>query len=234
MNVGRVAWALFLWTWVLVPAVARAADVWLPVNVPPRTEASWVMQQARVNGASMQVLELHSRLPADELLAYFRRDWGRFGAAAPLETRQAPWRKLTVQQDPVQMVLQVQPAEGGGSHALLSQMNYRDVQRNYVPRDLPALEPLQLKQVSETWDGPKRSQLIQFGGAASFESIQQRLREHWLRQGWRTVFDRGSSQGPHQWLASFERGASSVDIVVAEAARGGALSVMVNLMDTSP
>lgn len=210
------------------------ADAWLPLSLPPRTEASWVMRDARVNGLPMQVQELHSQLPVDELLAYFKRDWRRFGGGVePLETEQGAWRKLSLQRDPVQLVVQVERDGRGGTRALLSQMNYRDQQRDYMPRDLPALAPLQVNQVSETRDGPKRSQLVQFGGDASFEIIQQRLRQHWSRSGWNPVFDRGAP-GQRQWLASFDKGASSVDIVLTQAGPREPLALTINLLETEP
>lgn len=214
--------------------LAQAADAWLPLNLPPRTESTWVLREARVNGLPMQVLELRSQLSAEELLAYFKRDWRRFsGSVAPLETEQGNARKLTLQQDPVQAVVQVEKDGRGGSRALLSQMNYRDVQRDFIPRGLPSLAPLQVTQVSDTRDGPKRSQLVQMGGAASFEIIQQRLRQHWSRAGWRPVFDR-SAPGQRQWLASFEKDAGSVDIVLTQAGANEPLALTLNLLETQP
>lgn len=217
------------------PVAARAGEAWLPLTLPPRTESTWVLREARVNGLPMQVLELHSQLPADELLAYFKRDWRRYsGSVVPLETEQGNWRKLTLQQDPVQVVVQVEKDGRGGSHAMLSQMNYRDVQRDYVPRSLPTLSPLQVTQVSETRDGPRRSWLVQFGGDASFEIIQQRLRQHWGRPGWRPVFDRSAPGQQRQWLASFEKDSTSVDIVLTQAGAREPLALTLNLLESEP
>ncbi|MEO6279431.1 hypothetical protein [Roseateles sp.] len=218
----------------LAGSSAAWADDWLSLSLPPRTDASWVMRDARVNGLPMQVQELNSELPVDELLAFFKRDWRRFGASvAPLEAEQGAWRKLTLQREPVQLVVQVQRSGRGGSRALLSQMNYRDVQRDYIPRSLPQLAPLQVTQVSDTRDGPRRSQLVQLGGEASFEIIQQRLRQHWSRAGWRPIFDR-ATPGQRQWLASFEKDLSSVDIVLTQASSNEPLALTLNLLETQP
>ena len=225
--------ALGLWLYA-APAMLWAATDWLPLTLPPRTDASWALRDARVNGLPMQVQELTSELPVDELLAFFKRDWRRFGGSvAPLETTQGEWRKLTVQRDPVQLVVQAQRNGRGGTHALVSQVNYRDLQRDYLPRNLPSLAPLQVSQVSETRDGPKRSQLVQLGGEASFENIQQRLRQHWSRAGWRPVFDR-AAPGQRQWLASFDKGSSSVDIVLTQAGPREPLALTINLLDAEP
>lgn len=216
------------------PLAALAADAWLPLNLPPRTESSWVMRDARVNGLPMQVLELQSELPVDELLAFFKRDWRRFGGSfAPMESEQGAWRKLTLQQDPVQIVAQVERNGRGGSRALLSQMNYRDLQRDYVPRDLPMLAPLQVMQVSDTRDGPRRSRLVQMGGNASFEITQQRLRQYWSGAGWRTVFERGTT-AQRQWLASFDRGTASVDVVLTQPGPREPLALTLNLLEVQP
>lgn len=215
------------------PVTALAADGWLSPNLPPRTESSWVMRDARVNGLPMQVLELQSELSVDELLAYFKRDWRRLSSTAPLESQQGSWRKLTLQRDPVQLVVQVEHDGRGGARALLSQMNYRDLQRDYVPRDLPTLAPLQVIQVSDTRDGPKRSRLVQMGGDASFEITQQRLRQHWSRAGWRPVFERGANE-QRQWLASFDRGPASVDIVLTQAGPREPLALTINLLEVDP
>lgn len=230
-RAARTAWGMCL---LAAASLAHAGDAWLPLGVPPRTESTWVLREARVNGLATQVLELRSELSADELLAYFKRDWRRHGGSvAPLETTQGHWRKLTLQQDPVQVVAQVERDGRGGSRALLSQINFRDVQRDYLPRGLPALAPLQVLQVSDTRDGPKRSQLVQWGGDASFEVIQQRLRQHWSGAGWRPVFDR-ATPGQRQWLASFEKGLASVDIVLTQAGAREPLALTLNLLETQP
>lgn len=235
MRQARRAAETALGIWLLAGAGAAAAGAaWLPLSLPPRTESTWVLRDARVNGLPMQVLELRSQLSADELLAYFKRDWRRYGGSvAPLESEQGPWRKLTLQQDPLQLVVQVEKDGNGGSRALLSQMNYRDAQRDYLPRNLPVLTPLQVTQVSETRDGPRRSQLVQLGGEASFEIIQQRLRQHWSRAGWRPVFDR-AAPGQRQWLASFDKGTSSVDIVLTQAGPREPLALTLNLLEGEP
>lgn len=218
----------------LWPALAaQAAEAWLPLELPPRTQSHWVLREARVNGLPMQVLELSSELPEEALLAYFRREGRRHSGVSPQEQAQGPWRQISFRRDPVQVVAQVQGDGRGGSHALLSQMNYRDLKRDYVPRELPALHPLQVTQVSETRDGPKRSQLVQLGGEASFELTQQRLRQHWSRAGWHPVFDR-QAPGERQWLASFEKGSTSVDIVLTQADARAPLALTLNLMDATP
>ncbi len=230
---ARGAASVALGLWLFASAGVALADAWLPLTLPPRTDASWVMRDARVNGLPMQVQELNSELPVDELMAFFKRDWRRFGGLVPMEATQGNWRKLTVHRDPVQMVVQVERSSGGGSRALLSQMNYRDRQRDYIPRNLPSLAPMQVTQVSETRDGPKRSQLVQMAGDASFEITQQRLRQHWSRAGWRPIFDRGVP-GQRQWLASFDKGTSSVDIVLTQAGPRDPLSLTLNLLETQP
>ena len=233
MGQARRAAETALGIWLLTAGGAAIADAWLPLSLPPRTESTWVLRDARVNGLPMQVLELHSQLSSDELLAFFRRDWRRYASTAPLETEQGSWRKLSLQRDPLQLVVQVEKDAGGGSRALLSQMNYRDAQRDYLPRNLPSLAPLQVTQVSETRDGPRRSQLVQMGGEASFEITQQRLRQHWSRAGWRPVFDRGEP-AQRQWLASFDKGTSSVDIVLTQAGPREPLALTINLLEGQP
>ncbi|MFG6412607.1 hypothetical protein ACG02S_01705 [Roseateles sp. DC23W] len=193
-----------------------------------------MLRDARVNGLPVQVLELRSELPTEELLAYFKRDWRRYSSVAPLETEQQHWRKLTLQQGPVQVVVQIErDGRSGGSRALLSQMNFRDVQRDYIPRDLPSLAPLHVTQVSDTRDGPKRSRLVQMGGDASFEITQQRLRQYWSRAGWRAVFERSANE-QRQWLASFDRGPASVDIVLTQAGPREPLALTINLLEVEP
>jgi len=216
-------------------ACAAQATDWLALRLPPRTQAEWVIERGRVNGVPTQVQQLDSELSADELIAFFRREWTGLGGR-PQAGQTPAWRSLAWQRDPLQIVLQVsrgQPALRGHTSALLSQMNLRDTQRNFLPRELPDLPASHVSQMTETQDGPRRSRLVQLSTTGGFEITQQRLRRHW--QGWTPLHDQArTEQGSRQWLASFAQGELSVDIVLAQAGINSPSLLTINLLDTAP
>lgn len=235
----------------LVPLPALA-DRWLALRLPPRTQSEWVIQDGRVNGVPTQVQQLESELGPEELLGFFSREWTGLGGL-PKAGTQRGWRTLALQRDPLQVVLQVQPASGnsnggGGSLALLSQMNLRDRQTDFVPAELPTLPSTRITQVTESHDGARRSRLVQLASDAGFDLTQQRLRAHWQRGGWRPTHD--SAAGPtrtgnsagnfaatattRQWLASYDQANASLDVVMAQAPGSGQVLMTIHLLDTRP
>jgi hypothetical protein len=180
--------------------------------------------------------------PAD-LLEFFNREWRGLGGL-PKAGEQGAWRTLAMQRDPLNVVVQVQAnsdSRNSGSVALLSQMNLRDRQIDFVPPDLPRLPSTRVMQVTETFDGARRSRLVQLASDAGFELTRQRLRSHWQRLGWRVVHDADAKPAPagslaagRHWLAAFEQGNSSVDVVMGQAPGSNQLLLTVNLLDTRP
>lgn len=216
--------------WVVLGAPLHAAG-WHEVQLPPQTEAEWVLQVASVNGIPTQVQQLHSALSAGELLAYFKRQWTQQGGQ-PSEGRQQAWRTLAWQRPPLQLVLQVQAAGAHGSTALLSQMNLEQRRRDFLPAELPVPALAQLQQVTDSRDGARRSQLVQYSSRAGLDGVQRQLQSYFVGQGWRQLYasNRGASAGERHWLAAYERDGRSVDVVLAE--RDAVLSLVFNLMDT--
>jgi hypothetical protein len=212
----------------LLCAAARAC-AWLDWQLPPRTQSEWVLQEAVVNGLPTQVLELKSELSGDELLAYFKRRWAVLGK--PRERRGSDGRSLAVQRDGVQMVLQLKPPPARGSHALLSQMNLAERRKDFVPAELPALPQARLLQVTESRDGARRSRLVQYSSPVAFEVTQNQLQRHWQR--WSTLHQHsGGAPGARQWLAAYQQGPRSVDLVLTQSA--GQTQILINLLDTQP
>lgn len=207
---------------------------WQAVQLPPQTESEWVLQEARVNGIPTQVQQLHSALPPAELIVFFKRQWTQQGGL-PREGRQQVWQTLAWQRPPLQLVLQVQPAgdRSQGSSALLSQMNMAERRVDFLPAELPVPALAQLQQVTESRDGARRSQLVQYSSRAGFDGVRRQLQAHWSRQGWRQIHagsSGGENVGRRHWLAAYERDGRSVDVVLAE--RDGLLSLVLNLLDT--
>ena len=146
VRMSCVAWALV--------GPAMAAD-WQVVQLPAQTESQWVMQEAVVNGVPMQVQQLNSALSPNELIAYFKRQATQQGAT-PREGKLQAWRTVAWSRAPLQILLQVQPAGGQGSTALLSQMNLDARRRDFLPAELPVPPLGQLQQVTESRDGARR------------------------------------------------------------------------------
>lgn len=223
-----------LWLCLAAPCAALASD-WRDFRIPPRSTAEWVLQDARVNGIKTRVQRFESELSTDEVLGFFRHEWTRDFAKAPRNTTAAGWRALSVQRVPMQFSMQVRPRAGGGSEGMLSQMNLQEIQRDFVPPELPRLPQFRVTQVTESHDGARRSRLVTLKSEAGFEITVQRLRSHWSRQGWSALHDQLVPQpGVRQWLAAFASGDRSVDVIVGHPQGRPESLVTINLLDTVP
>lgn len=102
------------------PALAGQAPVATPAPRLPEGAAITAVEQMRVNGVAVTVRRIESSLPAEELLAAFRRTWQSEDAAsvAPV-TMQGGWHILGRRRDHWFDTLQVRQ-QAGGPEARLS------------------------------------------------------------------------------------------------------------------
>lgn len=214
----------------LVLAMPASATSWEDDPLPPRTMAQWALVSALVNGVPMQAQQLRSELPVHQLLSYYEGRWKRLGS--PRTGRQGPWLTLSLDTEQLHLVLQVQ-ADGSGSQGLLSQAQWRERRRDFVPAELPQLLRSQITQVTETRDGPRRSRLVTLSCEDSLELTRQRIQAHARSRGWVAVVDQQQRQaGSRQWLGSYEFKGLSVDAVLVQADGATASHLTINFIDT--
>lgn len=218
MSLRRAAAALL----VACPAAATslAATVWPEVPPPPRAElVEWVARDSVVNGLPTRIERFETELTPSEVLSFYRQQWARATVGAPRETQAGGWQALsTLLPGGFQIAVQVRPRAGSGSEGLISVAAFREVRRDPVPAMLPRFADTKVAQVTESTDGPQRSQLVSMVSTESFEVNIARWRGEWQRRGWQLAFEQKppvGSDGVRTWLASFAKPPQSVDVALA-------------------
>ncbi|MDL5031333.1 hypothetical protein QRD43_05370 [Pelomonas sp. APW6] len=210
--------------------VSAHAASWEDGPLPPRTQAQWALVAAVVNGVPMQAQQLHSELPVQQLLSHYENQWKRLGSVKM--GRQGPWQTLSLHTDQLHLVLQAQ-ADGAGSRGLLSQAQWRDVRRDFMPVEMPAALRTQVNQVTETRDGPRRSRLVTAACPDGFEITRQRMVAHARSKGWTVVTDQVlRKDGARHWLAAYDAMGLSVDVVLTQADGASASHLTLNFTDS--
>lgn len=215
----------------LAVCVAAHAASWEDGPLPPRTQAQWALVAALVNGVPMQAQQLRSELPVQQVLSHYENQWKRLGSVQM--GRQGPWQTLSLHTDRLHLVLQVQ-ADGGGSRGLLSQAQWRDVRRDFMPVEMPPALRSQVNQVTETRDGPRRSRLVTAQCPDGFEITRQRMLAHARSKGWTVVTDQVQRKdGARHWLAAYDAKGLSVDVVLTQADGAATSHLTLNFTDSS-
>ncbi|WP_374676081.1 hypothetical protein [Ideonella sp.] len=197
-----------------------AAPAWPEVSPPPRTQhLEWVARDAVVNGLPTRIERFETELTPTEVLAHYRQQWARAAVGAPREVQGGDWRAVsTLLPDGFQVAVQVRPRAKAGSEGLISVSAFRDVRSDPVPALLPRFADTRVAQVTESVDGPMRSQLISMVSTATFEVNMSRWRGEWQRRGWALSFEQqppAARDGVRTWLASFAKPPQSVDLALS-------------------
>ena len=202
---------------------------------PPRASVEWVARDARVNGLPSRIERFESELSAQEVLTFYRTRWAHARVGAPRETESGPWRALSTLQGGFQLVVQVRPRGGQGSEGMLSVMNFGDAKRDFLPRDWPRWRDAKVTQVTESLDGPKRSQLVAMVSTEGFDTNVRRWREEWRRRGFEMSHEMApaAADGARSWVGSFDRGPQSADVAVSYREADRRTFVTVNLIGPS-
>ncbi|MGM9516116.1 hypothetical protein ACS5PK_17840 [Roseateles sp. DB2] len=216
----------------LLLAVCLAAHgaSWEDGPLPPRTQAQWTLVAAVVNGVPMQAQQLRSELSVQQVLTHYESQWKRLGSVQT--GRQGAWQTLSLHTERLHLVLQVQ-ADGSGSRGLLSQAQWRDVRRDFMPAEMPSALRTQVNQVTETRDGPRRSRLVTAQCPDGFEITRQRMLAHARAKGWTVVTDQVQRKdGARHWLAAYDAKGLAVDIVLMQADGAMSSHLTLNFIDS--
>lgn len=206
-----------LWLALLLAGPSQAVE-WPTVAPPPRAKLEWVARDAVINGLPTRVERFETELTPGEVLAHYRAQWARSAVGAPRETQSGTWRGLSTLSGGFQIAVQVRPRQPSGSEGLISTAHFRDMRREVLPAQLPSFADTRVTQVTESTDGPQRSQLVTLVSTQSFDLNVQRWRGEWTRRGYQVVFDQltpAGRDGVRTWLASFSKPPQSVDMALA-------------------
>lgn len=219
MSTARAAMAFLVAS--LAAGSGQAGTAWPEVPPPPRAQVvEWVARDSVVNGLPTRIERFETELTPSEVLSFYRQQWSRAAVGSPRGTQAGGWQALsTLLPGGFQIAVQVRPRQGGsGSEGLISVAAFREVRRDPVPPLLPRFADTKVAQVTESLDGPQRSQLVSMVSTESFEVNLARWRGEWQRRGWQLAFEQkppADRDGVRTWLASFAKPPHSVDLALA-------------------
>jgi hypothetical protein len=217
----------------LVSLGARAVTPWPEVPDLPRTKYELVAPEMRVNGVQTHVEVFNSELSAREVIEFFRAHWAAAPAGAPKDVSANGWSALSTVHGPFQIAVQVKPKSSTGSEGRISIANIVEIQRDWIPSDVPRFADTQIVQLTETRDGPTHSRLVTMLSKQAFEINVDRWRGEWIRRGYSLVQQSiPSTDGSgSQWVGSLSKGSATVDMVIAREPSGRITHITVNLLD---
>ncbi|MEK8031087.1 hypothetical protein AACH06_09700 [Ideonella sp. DXS29W] len=207
-----VAWACAL---AGVPA-AFAGATWPDPQDPPRSKVEWVSKDIRVNGLPTRIQHFESELSVDEVLGFYRKRWTKAGVPEPREVSAAGWQTIATLQDRYQLLVQVRGRSPQGSEGMLSVADLADMKSDYLPKEWPTWSNMRVLQVTESFDGPKRSHVISMVSDDGYDLNVRRVREEWLRRGYVLAHEQNNpaKAGQRGWVGIFDKASQSVDVTV--------------------
>ena len=212
-------------------ALAAASQTpWPEVPDPPRAKVAWVARDARINGLPTRIEHFESELGPDEVLAFYRAHWSQLPAGAPHAKRVGDWQTLSTVHGPFQIVVQAQPrlpvapgtapaqARSSGSQGMVSVANLGERRTDWMPADWPRFSDTTVAEVTDSVDGPLRSEYVVSLAHSDFEASISRWRGEWQRRGWLLVSEQRSAvgaPGARRWMAQFNKAPMSLDMTVS-------------------
>jgi hypothetical protein len=217
----------------VAPAVwAQPSTPWPELPAPPRSRSEWVAQNLRVNGLPTRIERFESELAVAEVLAHYRAHWARSPDGPPRETRVGEWDSIATLHGPFQIAVQARPRRPQGSQGYLSVANFVEAKADFVPAWLPLARELQVVQVSDSVDGPKRSELVLATTRDGFEIHLQRQRGEWLRRAWSLAHEQQATapDGTRMYYATFSKGSQVLDLTLTRRPAEPVTQLAVNLV----
>jgi hypothetical protein len=208
--VGLVALACG-WT-----GVVLAGPAWPDIPEPPRAKVEIVARDIRVNGLLSRIDHFESELSVTEVLDFYRGRWSTAASKGTRETRSGDWRAVSTLHGAFQMVVQARPKSPHGSEGMLSVADFSQPQRDFIPAGWPRYDDMRITQVTESVDGPKRSQVVAMVSSAGFDVNLNRWRDEWRRRGFSLVHEQATppKDGMRSWLGLYDKPPQALDITI--------------------
>jgi hypothetical protein len=172
-------------------SVAAYAGPFDTFPAPPDADISQVGLNMRLNGVRMSSWDLRSTRPVEDILAFYRREWGTGSAREPgyTEVNLAESRLLTHVDETRGLIYTVQltrqGSETAGQLAVTDLLKGNGVQPETLLRDFPRLGATNVESVLEADEAGWKSRTIT---VSNTHSVQQNLEQYMQAldgSGWR-------------------------------------------------
>ncbi len=215
---------------VLVAGIGQglAAD-WSDPGVPPNSRTVWVADALEHNGVPMRIRQLSTLSDVETVLDFYRRQWADPVAGGPgyLEKRIAGWRVISRMENGRQVVVQVRPAERGGTEGFISQADFsQSMTPVQIDSRFPHKSGTRLISRTVSRDGAGKAVTLLLSNDYSVETNRRFYEDAMARDGWSLVH--GADTGDSVSLL-FNRSGEHCDIGIARSR--GRTVIVANLQE---
>jgi hypothetical protein len=195
------------------PALAEPPEF----KAPPDANVSFVAEEMILNGIPMQVRRFTTQAGVEEVVDFYRKEWGDGTPAQPgfvVNTMTPPWFVISRMEDDYLMTVQVQHAgKGAWGYLGLSRLSERQrgpVIGKYFP--MPAGSQTLNELISK--DPGKKGRTMQILNEQSLVNNVNFYRNHYQGEGWAVDMDR--ALGSHMHVLTVRKGRTHVNLVITE------------------
>lgn len=205
-------------------ALARAPEFPLPDDI----RISHLGDSLRVNGNDVNVQLFSSDDSAQEILDFYREQWGTGASHDPGFTQtnlQEPWTMISRIEDKYLMTVQVQPTSSGGSKGILGLS--RLPERSQAPKlgeGFPAMGDSQVLNEVASKDLGQSGRTMLLGNKHDIGTNAAFYRTRYRDDGW--AFDIDRSVGGIMHVMAVRKGRRRVNMVITEVSKGGSQIVV--------
>lgn len=203
---------------------------WPDLPPPPRGQVEWVAKDVWINGIHSRIQKFESPQASPEVLAHYRAHWGSGDAGPAREDNVRGWSTISTLRGPYSLVVQVKPKEALGSQGLISILNIKEVKFKHLPHDWPQFNDIQVKQVMESVDGPKRSFYVLARSLKSADLVRDQMKGLWAQKGWHLQREH---RQPASYMGAYAREGNTMEMVITGDARQAGVNVVVNLVQAA-
>jgi len=216
------SWFLLLITAFNQLNASESSEALLSAPTPVNARMAVVGLDMRQNGALMSISTFRSTENIDSILEFYRSVWpARESDPGHVENKAGPWHIISRLEDNVNLVLQLQHGDQGGSEGLFSAVQINDVIAVPPGIELPPGGEVLSTTTSSDQTRDATTWIIRStsgtGHTAAF------YRDTLKRKGWQLVSDR--MQVDSQVL-QFNHRTSTLEMIVSQAFDGSTLSVI--------
>jgi len=190
-------------------AVANEVDV----KVPQNAELAWVSSNINQNGMQLSIRTFRSPESVDEVFEFYRETWFHEGDVPGfVENDMGEWKLISQLRDQHNIVVQLKPAEEGGSTGFLS-IAEKNPERSAAQVDFPMPDGTERFSSTYTEENDSQVHTMTFLSSQSIGSAASFYKSRLERKGWELA--RESEHKGSEFMI-FNRKGDRLELVVTE------------------
>ncbi|TDJ64974.1 MAG: hypothetical protein E2O36_00835 [Proteobacteria bacterium] len=191
--------------------------------VPDDARVAPIGQNMRVNGSVISARHFSSRESTEEIIDFYREEWGKKARRDPAFTVtnvHAPWTIISRIEDGYLMTVQVRATDTGGSEGLLGMSRLSDAKvKHQLGQGFPLMGGSKVINEVISQDVGQSGRTMIVGNKHDIRTNVDFYRGRYETEGW--TFDMDRSIGGMAHVLALRKGRKRVNLVLREAAKGG-------------